>query len=122
MIDAFDVAVVAELRDLLGDDLDRVLEAFRHDAVERLQQAREAWRRHDPGTLGQQAHSLKGAAANLGARHLARTCETLEAAAMASARDGGNDLGHGDLGALLNAVADELGHCLEAFSGRPYRL
>jgi HPt (histidine-containing phosphotransfer) domain-containing protein len=120
MTDAFDAAVVAELRELLGDDLDDLLEAFRHDALVRLQQARDASQRQDLATLAQLAHSLKGAAANLGARRLARACEVLEADARDGARPGGG--GRDDLSDLLITLAEELDHCLEAFSGQPYRL
>lgn len=67
----------------LGDEAfeRRLLEAFLDDNVERLARAREALRTRAAEDLHREAHSLKGAAATLGATPLASAAQELEAAA-----------------------------------------
>jgi PAS domain S-box-containing protein len=69
-------------RILDDEDLARdIVDGFRADAARRLEVMRQALSRGDFGLLLSQAHSLKGAAANLGAGRLREAALALEAAA-----------------------------------------
>lgn len=113
MPDFIDSAVVAELKDLMAGDLEALLDAYREDSRARLATARRAWAAGDLAEVRSQAHSLKGASANLGAAGLAEACAGLEAAAR-----------HGDA-ILVAAALDQVGEMLaashEALQRPPYR-
>lgn len=113
MPDPIDAAVVAELKHLMGDELDALLAAFQDDATARLAVLRWACEQRDAARVREQAHSLKGAAANIGARDLAACCERLEAAA----RQGRC----AQLGSAVEAVQAALDVCLAALARFPYR-
>ncbi|MEQ8483506.1 MAG: Hpt domain-containing protein [Pseudomonadales bacterium] len=113
MPDLIDPAVVAELKDLMAGDLEALLQAFRDDSQARLAVARRSWAAGDLAELRSQAHSLKGAAANLGVAGLAAACQGLESAAR-----------HGDADAVssaLDLVGELLNASHEAFQRPPYR-
>lgn len=113
MNDLIDSAVVAELRDLMAGDLEALLDAFREDSRARLAAARQAWATGDLAELQSEAHSLKGASANLGAAGLAAACAALETAARAGAAD------------LIAGALDQVGEMLaashQALQMPPYR-
>jgi histidine phosphotransfer protein HptB len=113
MSDRIDAAVVAELKSIMDGDLDALLEAYRDDARDRLDALRTAVRAGDLTTVRLQAHSLKGASANLGAARLASHCATLEAAALQG--------GSACLERALHAVAMELAEVERALLLPPYR-
>jgi len=77
-----DQAVIAGLRDLREanqpDPLKELIDLFLRDARARLQKMERAIAEKDSPTLAAAAHTLKGSASNLGARHLASLCVTLE--------------------------------------------
>ncbi len=77
-----DQAVLAGLRELREpnqpDPLKELVELFLRDARARLQKMDTALAQRDASGLGAAAHTLKGSASNLGARHLASLCLSLE--------------------------------------------
>lgn len=86
-----DVAVVDELRSL-GRDIDRPLfeetsDLFVKDAHRLLSALRDGCAREERAQLGGDAHSLKGAAATLGLRRIAREAAALEQGAAAESFD-----------------------------------
>jgi len=77
-----DPAVIAGLRDLREpnqpDPLKELAELFLRDARARLEKMGRALEEKDLPGLAAAAHTLKGSASNLGARHLASLCISLE--------------------------------------------
>ena len=77
-----DPAVLAGLRELREpnqpDPLKELAELFLRDARSRLQRMETAIAQKDAASLAATAHTLKGSASNLGARHLASFCMGLE--------------------------------------------
>ena len=80
--DILDPVVLAGLRDLRQpgepDPLAEVADLFLEDTPARLVHLRKHVIEADTTALGSSAHSLKGSASNLGARHLAALCLNLE--------------------------------------------
>jgi two-component system, sensor histidine kinase and response regulator len=80
-----DQAVIAGLRDLREpdepDSLKELAELFIKDARMRIGRLERAIADKDPSSAAAAAHTLKGSANNLGARHLAALCGSLEKAA-----------------------------------------
>ena len=84
-------------RDLLGE----LAQLFRTECPKMVDEIRRAITAHDAENLAQQAHTLKGSAANLGAMAVSRTAMELEKIA----RSG--DMEHASV--LLNHLAEEVG-------------
>lgn len=86
-----DLGVIANLRELRRDgEPDPVLEfvaLFERDAPGRIAALRAATAANDGPALARAAHSLKGAASNLGARPLASLCQQVESLAKLDARE-----------------------------------
>jgi signal transduction histidine kinase/AmiR/NasT family two-component response regulator/HPt (histidine-containing phosphotransfer) domain-containing protein len=80
---ALDPAVTARLRGLAAATgpavLQEIYEAFRSGAADHLTAIRDGTVTNDAEGLRKAAHALKGASANIGARHLAEFCRQLEA-------------------------------------------
>ena len=77
--DLLDRAVIAELRAGIDPQaLLAVIDAFEADIVERTSEISGAAHAGDAAALGDAAHALKGASANLGAAHMARLSARLE--------------------------------------------
>ena len=74
-----DPTQINALRDLMGDDFDALIDAFRSDSPGQIDAIVHAARHNDSDGLRLQAHSLKGACSNLGAVDLASLCERIEA-------------------------------------------
>ncbi len=111
--DAIDPATLAMLEELLGDDFRDLVETFLRDAPQRLAELQRAVEAGGaPEVLERPAHTLKGAAANLGAEGLTRCCAELVEACRAGQVS--------DPAAQVAAIAEELerveaalGRCLE---------
>ncbi len=73
-----DLHAIAELRDLMGDEFDALIEAFRSDSRKQVEAIDEAAMRNDAEGVRRQAHGLKGASINLGAVDLAELCGRIE--------------------------------------------
>jgi len=74
-----DPTQINTLRDLMGDDFDALIDAFRADSPGQIDAIVHAARHNDPDGLRLQAHSLKGACSNLGAFELGAVCGRIEA-------------------------------------------
>jgi HPt (histidine-containing phosphotransfer) domain-containing protein len=100
---ALDPAVLAELRELGGEDERGFMgELFTHllqDTPPRLVALQQAAATGDAHALAKTAHSLKGSAGNVGARRMAALCETLEAQGRAGSVQGAEP--------IVNHLADE---------------
>jgi HPt (histidine-containing phosphotransfer) domain-containing protein len=81
--DGLDEDVLAGLRDLASDTgpdlLADLVAMFLHDARTRVQELREALAAEDVVALAAASHTIKGSAANLGARRLAGLAAEMEA-------------------------------------------
>jgi HPt (histidine-containing phosphotransfer) domain-containing protein len=67
-----------ELRELLDDEFDSLIQSYLTDSQLRMQRVMTAFDQND-NTLGYESiHSLKGASANLGASRLAELCLKLQ--------------------------------------------
>ena len=75
--DAVDQSTLEMLQELLGEDFQDLVETFLRDAPQRLTELQRAVEVGTPEVLERPAHTLKGAAANLGAEGLAGLCARL---------------------------------------------
>ena len=80
-----DRAVLADLEDIMGDELRMLVDMFLADSPKRLAALSAAAAVGDTATLQGQAHALKSASANLGTRALSAHAKALEMAARAGA-------------------------------------
>jgi HPt (histidine-containing phosphotransfer) domain-containing protein len=112
----FDLAIIDGLRGLQApgdpDLVDGLVETFLTFLDEKLPALRSAHGQGDRDEVRELAHALKGAAASVGARGVARICEDLERGE-AGVRAGGADSGPPDQGAreaLLGRLESALAH------------
>ena len=73
-----DLDIVAELKDVMGDDFSVLVQSFIRDGQQRLQALRQALASQDREALRAQAHSFKGSSSNLGAVQVCEQCLALE--------------------------------------------
>ena len=66
------------LRELIGDDLKEILEAYLQTAPTNLNKLEQATNNKDAEQVRMQAHSLKGSSANIGANGLSSLSSELE--------------------------------------------
>ena len=74
--DAVDRATLDELREVMGDEIRELIDAYLDDTARRLAELGEAVER-DSEALVQVAHTLKGSSANVGARRFSERCSEL---------------------------------------------
>jgi len=84
---AIDPAVLEELREVLGDEVGRLIRVFLDDAPRLVASLEAAATRPDYPLLYQAAHSLKSSSANLGAHALSAAAKRIELAARAESLD-----------------------------------
>ncbi len=107
MSSPLDADTLAMLRELLGSELDDIVDTFLEDAPKRIEALREALAAGgDPSALERPAHTLKGAASNLGAGELTRRCAALVAACRAGVVE--------DAEGQVAAIAEELERVMAA--------
>ncbi len=104
-----DAARLDELRELLAGQFEVMLQAFREDVPARIAALEQAQAAEQPNQLRNTAHALKGAALNIGAGPLAKSCQLLSDAV----RQGDAH----DIGDCLAAVKTEVGRVLAALVG-----
>ena len=80
-----DRVVLADLEDIMGDELRMLVDLFLTDSPKRLAALSAAAAAGDTATLQGQAHALKSASANLGTRALSAHAKALELVARAGA-------------------------------------
>ncbi|MGH8155452.1 MAG: ATP-binding protein [Rhodanobacteraceae bacterium] len=79
--DTLDTATLADLEDIMGDELVALVDVYLRDGETRMRDLREAAGRGDGAAVGKLAHSLKSASANLGALPLSTRARQVEEAA-----------------------------------------
>lgn len=78
MVERLDANLLDELRAVMEEEFDSLLEAYLKDSERRCFEVSEAWEAGDLEALRRSAHSLKGASSNIGAAALAELCASLE--------------------------------------------
>jgi FOG: HPt domain len=78
-----DTSVLDELREVIGTETARIVGVFLDDTPGVIRQLQEASLHEDMGQLRELAHSLKSAAANVGAMALSATARRVELGARA---------------------------------------
>jgi hypothetical protein len=73
-----DPRAIAELRELMGEDFDALIDAFQTDSQAQVDAIDDAVSQQDADRVRRQAHGLKGACINLGANDLAELCGRIE--------------------------------------------
>jgi HPt (histidine-containing phosphotransfer) domain-containing protein len=68
------------LADGSGEVVIQLIEAFRSDTAERLQRLGAAFASQDYKPLREEAHTIRGAAQQIGADAMAKTCQEIESA------------------------------------------
>ena len=96
---AIDTAVVLELKSLLADDYNELVERYVEDSGARMQRIADSIASDDMQQLYTEAHGVKGSSQNIGAHKLAEICAVLEKIGL------GND--HGDKQQLFAAAQHE---------------
>ena len=76
-----DPEVLEDLRELLGDEVDRLIDVFLEDTPRLLASLENAVDGPDYAALREAAHSLKSSAANLGAMSLSAAARRIESGA-----------------------------------------
>lgn len=82
-----DLEILGELRDMLGEEVDRLIRIFLEDAPELIAKLETAALRPDYPLLYQAAHSLKSSSANLGALALSAAARRVEVGARTESLD-----------------------------------
>ncbi|UZE94950.1 Hpt domain-containing protein [Alkalimarinus alittae] len=78
MNDHIDFSALAELREVMEEEFDVLLETFLHDSAERVVQIKEAAKAQNAEALSRAAHSFKGSCTNVGVPILASLCMEAE--------------------------------------------
>jgi HPt (histidine-containing phosphotransfer) domain-containing protein len=73
-----DLAALAELKDVMGDEFALLVTTFVDDSVIRIEAIADAIAQANPEAIRRAAHSFKGSAGNMGATHLTELCRSLE--------------------------------------------
>lgn len=73
-----DSDIVAELKDVMGDDFSLLVDSFIRDGQQRLEAISSAVAGQDAETMRAQAHSFKGSSSNLGAVQVRECCLAME--------------------------------------------
>ena len=77
-IEHLDFVALAELREVMEDEFDILIETYLHDSAERVIQIQEAATARDAEALSRAAHSFKGSCTNVGVPVLAKLCMEVE--------------------------------------------
>ncbi len=85
---AIEQSALDELREVMGEDLDELIDAYLDDTARRLEELSRAVDR-EPEVLIQVAHTLKGSSANVGARLFSARCAEVHQRAKHDASDPG---------------------------------
>jgi len=91
-IEHLDFAALAELREVMEDEFEILIETYLHDSAERVIQIQEAAKARDAEELSRAAHSFKGSCTNVGVPVLAKLCMEAELKGKAGDFDGIDEL------------------------------
>ncbi len=73
-----DYAMLKELRDNIGDNLQGLFKVFLEDIPDYIRAVEQSIAENDPGALVEAAHAIKGSSGNIGAKRLAEIARQLE--------------------------------------------
>lgn len=79
--DTLDTSTLVDLEDIMGDELQTLIDEYLRDGDARIANLQAAAARGDVAEVGKLSHSLKSASANLGAKPLAERARMVEEAA-----------------------------------------
>lgn len=79
MTDSLDTQMLAELKELLAENFNELIDRYTQDSISRFALLRQAVADQDFKTLYYEAHGVKGSSRNMGANKLAEICGRLEA-------------------------------------------
>ena len=85
---SLDTQMLAELKDLLGDNFNELIDRYTSDSNHRFSLLKAAISSLDFKTIYYEAHGIKGSSRNMGANKLAEICGQLEALGHAQSSDG----------------------------------
>lgn len=94
-----EMAAIAELRDIMEDEFNSLIDLFVNDSLARVEAVREAVTSGDADAVRRAAHAFKGASSNIGALRLAALCKSLEDKAVSAELD--------DVLVLVEAIVTE---------------
>jgi HPt (histidine-containing phosphotransfer) domain-containing protein len=77
-VGSLDLNLINDLRELMEDEFNSLIEIYLNDSVVRMQQLELAVQQKDGTQIRHAAHSLKGSSSNIGAEELAAQCQKLE--------------------------------------------
>lgn len=92
MSNPVDVDNLNMLKELIGDDLKEILDAYLQTAPDNIYKLEQAINNKDAEQVRMQAHSLKGSSANIGAHDLSALCSELEQLAKNNTLNNATDL------------------------------
>lgn len=87
-----DTQLLADLKDLLADSFNELIDRYTEDTQARFNHLSEAICEGDHTKIYHESHGIKGSSANVGATQLARICGQIEAMGQANTLDGVNSL------------------------------
>ncbi|GLQ32342.1 Hpt domain-containing protein [Litoribrevibacter albus] len=94
-----DIEALEELRDVMEDEFDCLIETFITDADKKLVALKAAIEANDPSEIGKVSHSFKGSCSNIGAPYLSDLCKISE--------DKGRNEDTTDIDVLYEQIKDE---------------
>ena len=77
-LEQLDFSALAELKEVMEDEFEILLETFLTDSAERVEQIKVAASLRDADELSRAAHSFKGSCTNIGVPILAQLCMEVE--------------------------------------------
>jgi len=104
-----DEEALAELRDVMEDEFEVLIQTYLADSRDRIRSLREALKAGNADAFTKTAHSLKGSCINIGAPRLGELCQKAEAAGKESRME--------DAPALLDAIDGEFQQVTEGLDG-----
>lgn len=104
-----DEEALAELRDVMEDEFDVLIQTYIADSHERIRGLQEALRSGDADAFARTAHSFKGSCINIGAPRLGELCLKAEMAGKEGLLD--------DASGLLDDIDREFEQVIERLDG-----
>lgn len=77
-VEHLNMAALAELKEVMEEDFDLLIETYLHDSLKRVIDIADAFQKADSSRLSKAAHSLKGSCSNVGAVCLYEMCKEIE--------------------------------------------
>ena len=117
-----DLGTLRELREIMAQDFDELIEAYLSDSKTRIDDVRAAALAEDAYQLRELVHSLKGSCSNIGAVTMAEWCQKAETMAKEGELDGVCDVIdeiQRQFDAVQSALIQELGETPFSPPGTP---